>query len=252
MTAPPIIGAADVFAPSPPAARCARWLAVASGAPLELVYVFDPGGLPALPRMEPVMRDRLYDLHEDRVMARAIERLATLADACTGIRTSVTVVEGLPVPMLRQLAAERQAGLIVTGTAAREGLEHVLQGSVAGDLAAIAPCPVTIVPPDAVVGQAGPVLAGDDGSDDGRRALRHAEAIAARVGREVVRLHVEEGDPVTVITEAACEQQACLIVTGTRGRGPLRANLFGSVSTGLVQRAGRPVVLVSSNAEGAA
>ena len=61
-------------------------------------------------------------------------------------------------------------------------------------------------------------------------------------------MHVEEDDPVTVICDAAIKQRACLIVTGTRGRGPLRAQLFGSVSTGLVQRADRPVVLVSSHA----
>ena len=122
MNVRPIIGAADVFSPSPSAARCARWLAVATGAPFELVYVFDRGGLPALPRMEPGIRQELYDAQDERVMARAIERLATLTSAATGIRTSATVLEGLPVPTLRELAAERNAALLVTGTAAREGL----------------------------------------------------------------------------------------------------------------------------------
>jgi nucleotide-binding universal stress UspA family protein len=223
-------------------------MAVGATAPLELVYVFDRGGLAALPRMEPGMRQELYDLQEERVLARAIERLAAIASGSPGIRTSVTVAEGLPVPTLRELATERRAGMLVTGTAAREGLDHVLQGSVAGQLAADAPCPVTIVPGDAAVAEAGPVLVGDDGSDHGRRAVRHAAAIAARLGREVVRTHAEEGDPVAVISEAARQHQACLIVTGTRGRGPLRAELFGSVSTGLVQRARRPVVLVPANA----
>lgn len=249
MSTQSIIGAVDIFAPSPSAGDCARWLAVESGAPLELVYVFDRGGLAALPRMDPGERKRLYDLQEERVMAQAIERLATIASASAGIRTSATVVEGQPVPILHELAAERRAGLLVAGTAAREGLEHVLQGSVAGRLAADAPCPVMVVPPDAAVAGAGPVLVGDDGSDHARHAVRHAAAIGTRLGREVVRIHVEDGDPVTAISDAAREQRACLIVSGTRGRGPLRAELFGSVSTGLVQRAERPVVLVSSNAE---
>lgn len=251
MNAQPIIGAVDISAPSPSAGDCARWLAVQSGAPLELVYVFDRGALAALPRIDPGTRKGLYDLQEERVLARAIERLATITAASPGIRTSATVAEGLPVPTLRELAAERRAGLLVTGTAAREGLEHMLQGSVAGQLAADAPCPVTVVPPDAAVGEDGPVLVGDDGSEHGRRAVDRAAVIAARLGREVVRMHVEDGDPVTVIGEAARDQRACLIVTGSRGRGPFRAELFGSVSTGLVQRAGRPVVLVSPHAEDA-
>jgi nucleotide-binding universal stress UspA family protein len=248
MDTQPIIGAVDIAALSRSAGDCARWLAVESGAPLELVYVFDRGGLPALPRMDPGVRKELYDRQEERVLAGAIEQLAAIACASPGIRTSATVVEGLPVPTLRELAAERRAGLLVTGTAAREGLEHVLQGSVAGELAAAAPCPVTVIPPDAAVGETGPVIVGDDGSDHGRRAVGHAAAIAARLGREVVRMQVDEGDPVTVIGEAARDQRACLIVTGNRGRGPFRAELFGSVSTGLVQRAGRPVVLVSPQA----
>ncbi len=248
MYAQPIIGAVDISAPAPSARECARWLAVEAMAPLELVYVFDRGGLAALPRMDPGMRKELYDLQEERVLAVAIERLAAIASGSPGIRTSATVAEGLPVPTLRELAMERRAGLIVTGTAAREGLDHVLQGSVAGQLAADAPCPVTVVPPDAAVAEAGPVLVGDDGSDHGRRAVRHAAVIAARLGRELVRTHVEDGDPVAVIAEAARQHQACLIVTGTRGRGPLRAELFGSVSTGLVRTAGRPVMLVSASA----
>src|SRR4051794_19881817 len=203
----PIIGAVDISSPSPSARDCARWLAVRSGAPLELVYVFDRGGLPALPRMDPGMRKELYDLQEDRVLARAIEQLATIASGSSGIRTSATVAEGLPVPKLRDLAVERRAGLLVTGTAAREGLDHVLQGSVAGQLAADSPCPVAVVPPNAAVGEDGPVLVGDDESDHGRRASRHAAVIAARLGRDVVRMQVADGDPVTIISEAARDQR---------------------------------------------
>ena len=62
-------------------------------------------------------------------------------------------------------------------------------------------------------------------------------------------MHVEDGDPVEALARAARERRACLVVTGTRGRGPLRGQLFGSVSTGLVRAAGRPVMLVSAHAE---
>ena len=150
--------------------------------------------------------------------------------------------------MIRQRAADCGAALLVTGTAARRGLQHLLHGSVSGALAADAPCPVVVVPPDAALREPGPVLVGDDGSEHGRRAVRHAEALAARLDRDLVRMHVEDGDPVEELARAAREQRACLPVTGTRGRGPLRGQLFGSVSTGLVRAAGRPVMLVSAHA----
>jgi nucleotide-binding universal stress UspA family protein len=63
-----------------------------------------------------------------------------------------------------------------------------------------------------------------------------------------MRLHVEDGDPAEELTRVAREERVCLAVTGTRGRGPLRGRLLGSVSTGLVRTAGRPVMLVSEHA----
>jgi hypothetical protein len=93
-------------------------------------------------------------------------------------RVSSLVCDGLPVAVLQRLAAERDAALLVSAAAARRGLEHVLQGSVTGGLAADAPCPVVTVPTAAAVGETGPVLVGDDGSDHGQRAALHAAALA--------------------------------------------------------------------------
>ena len=64
-----------------------------------------------------------------------------------------------------------------------------------------------------------------------------------------MRVKVEEGDPVEELARIAAERRACLVAAGTRGRGPLRGELFGSVSKGLVRDAGRPVMLVSEQAE---
>ena len=152
---------------------------------------------------------------------------------------------GSQARVIRRRAVDSGAALLVAGTAARQGLQRLLHGSVSGALAVDAPCPVVVVPPDAVLGEPGPVLVGDDGSEHGRRAVRHAEALAARLERELVSLHVEDGEPVEGLTAAARERRACLVVTGTRGHGPLRGQLVGSVSTGLVRAAGRPVMLVS-------
>ncbi|HEY7076717.1 MAG TPA: universal stress protein [Solirubrobacteraceae bacterium] len=242
----------DVSEPSMLAAHAAAWLAGELGAPLELVYVLDPGALPALPprgpARDPHLRQHLYKLQERRVAASAREDLDAAVCALPAEDASGTVLTGWPVEQLRRRATERQAALLVSGTAARRGFQHILRGSVSGDLAAEAPCPLVAVPPDAALAEPGPVLVGDDGSDHAGRAVRHAEALAGRLGRELVRHHVEDGDPVEELARAAHEQRACLAVTGTRGRGPLRGQLLGSVSTGLVRAAGRPVMLVSQRA----
>jgi nucleotide-binding universal stress UspA family protein len=197
---------------------------------------------------DPLMRDALYDIQERIAEDEARADIAGVAAELPHADVTGSVLSGLPSDVIRRRAADRAAALLVSGTAARRGLQHLLHGSVSGVLAAEAPCPVVAVPPDAALREPGPVLVGDDGSEHAQRAVRHAEALAARLNRGVVRLHVEDGDPVDELARAAREKQACLAVTGTRGRGPLHGQLLGSVSTGLVRAAGRPVVLVSARA----
>jgi nucleotide-binding universal stress UspA family protein len=252
VTEGPVLCAFDASEPSLLAARVAAWMAGAMHAPLELVYVVNHDELPALRRTGaaavPRVREALHEIQErvaeDEARAELEAMLATLPHAdVTG-----SVLTGSPTHALRRRAVDRAAMLLVSGTAARRGLRHVLHGSVSGALAADAPCPVVAVAPGDALCEPGPVLVGDDGSEHARRAVRHAAALAARLGRGLVRLHVEEGDPVEELSRVAGEQRACLAVTGTRGRGPLRGQLFGSVSTGLVRTAGRPVMLVSEHA----
>ena len=247
-----IVCAVDGREPSRVAVHSAGWLAQQLRASLELVYVLDPGDLPALARegaaADPLLRQKIYALREERSRKLAHRRLQEIAAELPGMRVSSLVCDGRPVAVLQRLAAERDAALLVSGTAARHGAEHVLQGSVAGSLAAKAPCPVVTVPPGAAVADTGPVLVGDDGSEHGHRAALHAAALAEGLKRDLVRMQVEDGDPVRVMAAAGREQRACLVVTGTRGRGPVRTEVFGSVSTGLVRTAGRPVVLVPLSA----
>jgi nucleotide-binding universal stress UspA family protein len=255
MNASPVICAFDGSEPSLLAARAAAWLAGELGAPLELVHVIDHDELPALPRhgptLDPQVRENFHEVQEQQAEGRAREELDAAVAALSVDGASGTLLTGRPVEALRRRAAERGAPLLVSGTTGRRGLEHILLGSVSGDLAADSPCPVVVVPPDAAVGEPGPVLAGDDGSEHGRRAVAHAEALAARLRREVASLHVEDGDPVEELARMARERRACLTVTAPRGHGPLRTQLLGSVSKGLVRAAGRPVVLVSRRAASA-
>ena len=206
----------------------------------------------------------------------------------TGVELATELAEGQVVAELRRLAVARWAALLVAGTAARGGLDRVLLGSVSGELAAAAPCPLVAVPRGAALEEPGPVVAGYDGSAHSLRAARHAAALAARLGRELVLVHVtgdesvrpdeelarelsagaarpgrgsgsagarregaalvEDGDPVQVLAAVAREQSAALLVTGTRGRNALSSTLLGSVSAGLVRTAGRPVALVPASA----
>jgi nucleotide-binding universal stress UspA family protein len=215
--------------------------------------VLDEGALPALPRQgaaaDPLLRDQLYSMQEGRARLWARRELETVVAGLEGVAATYAVHEGRPVAVLLAHAAERRAELLVSGTAARGGLEHMLQGSVSGSLAAEAPCPVVAVPRDATVGDDGPVLVGDDGSEHAARAVRHATALAAQLGRELVTCSAADDDRAAAeLAETARARQACLIVVGTRGRGPVRAELFGSVSNGVVQIAGRPVALVPESA----
>jgi nucleotide-binding universal stress UspA family protein len=223
------------------------------GAPLELIYVLDHDELPALPRhgpaRDPQMREELYKLQEQHEEASARAEIDAAASSLPADDVAATVLTGSPVEVLRRRAQERDAALLVSGTAARHGLEHVLHRSVAFDLAAVAPRPLVAVPPGAALREPGPVLVGDDGSEHGRRAVRHAEALAGLLERELVPVYVVDGDPVEELARTARERRACLAVAGTRGRGPLRGEILGSVSTGLVRTAGRPVVLVSQGAD---
>jgi nucleotide-binding universal stress UspA family protein len=63
-------------------------------------------------------------------------------------------------------------------------------------------------------------------------------------GGEVAEAHLRLGRPDAEIVELAKELGAGLIVLGSRGLGPLRSALMGSVSHSVVSHAHCPVVVV--------
>jgi nucleotide-binding universal stress UspA family protein len=248
----PVICAFEASSPARHAVEAAAWLAGVLRAPLEVIHVFDAGAQAALPRQgalrDPFLRGKLRRRIDERARARMRRVLESVVDPLPSNDARTLVLDGLVVRTLHDAAAERRAVLLVSGTAARAGLQHVLEGSVAGRLAASAPCAVVTVPPEAALAEPGPVLVGDDGSDHARRAVHHAAALADRLGRELVRVEADGNDPAQVLAAAGLERRACLIATGTRGRGPMRAELLGSVSSGLIRTAERPVMLVPASA----
>jgi nucleotide-binding universal stress UspA family protein len=80
-----------------------------------------------------------------------------------------------------------------------------------------------------------------------RTALADAVALAEEHGIEC-DAETLEGDPAEEIARLARERRADLVVVGSRGLGPFRGAIVGSVSSGVVRRAGRPVFVVRHRA----
>ncbi|MCI4464999.1 MAG: universal stress protein, partial [Thermoproteus sp.] len=83
---------------------------------------------------------------------------------------------------------------------------------------------------------------------DSMREKAKADLADARAKAEAAGVSVEtamlEGDPAAAIVEYADKIGADLIVTGSRGLSSIKRVLLGSVSTGIVNHAKRPVLVV--------
>lgn len=202
------------------------WLTHALEAPLVVAHVFDPMGITVLPTREMLKRSIEDEDLEHAARERARRQLAAAAKRVSGPDVQTELLEDQPVAGLLELAADRSARLLVTGTAARVGLDRILIGSVTADLAAKSPCPVITVPRAAALEEPGPVLAGYDGSDHGLRAARHAAALAAQLCRDLVLVHVaKRGDEVV------------------RPDRELAGELYVAASEGRLSGAGQPLDL---------
>ena len=93
-----------------------------------------------------------------------------------------------------------------------------------------------------------PLLAAQRGIDVDAAERLLEETLAASALTEAQRIRTEErvtaGFPAERLADLADEEQAELIVVGSRGRGAFRAAFLGSVSSDLVGIARAPVVVV--------
>ena len=211
--------------------------------------------------------------------ADADAAFASVADESAGTDAEQVTMHGYPADRLSALADARDARLIVVGTRGRGPSRTALLGSVSHELAAGASRPVVIVPePDPPARHGGlgpgPLVCGVDGSEPSQAALRVATRLAddlhagltlvsaCAAGSETrdwltamrvpaaddVERLTASGDPAEVLTQAASERNAALLIVGSRGRGLMRAAVLGSVSAAAIRLANRPVVVVPPGA----
>jgi nucleotide-binding universal stress UspA family protein len=184
---------------------------------------------------------------------------------------------------LHEEAEREDAGLLVVGSSRRGDGGRLLLGSTAERLIHGAPCPIAVVPRDWTIdGEIATIGVGYVGTEDGREALRGAHALArasgarlrvlsvlqpgfstdeeaqlavmaaiedeirhrlAELGEDVdVHVDVITGDPADTLI--AVSEHLDVLVCGSRGYGPLRAVLLGSVSRRVAAEARCPVVVL--------
>jgi nucleotide-binding universal stress UspA family protein len=206
-----------------------------------------------------------------------------------GIRVSLRVpVTSSPARGLTELAEAEEADLIVVGSSRRSPAGHIWLERTAGRLLQGAPCAVAVAPADLRGSEAFHHIGiAYDGGREATTALAAGYVLAARTGAAVTlmyaltdvpadgalraRLNAQDmldsaadvapagvnprtlllhGVPGKVIADA-CDGIVDLLVTGSRGYGPLQRALLGSVAEALMEGASHPVLVLPRDAAGA-
>ncbi|MET0769328.1 MAG: universal stress protein [Solirubrobacteraceae bacterium] len=261
------------------AAALAATLADELGGHVVLAHVvpFRPSVVPSIVPVggRPITPSVMVELDE----AEPAAAFAAVGEAIDGALVEEVVERGDPPSRLGAVARERGAALIVVGTHGRSRVGTAVLGSVAQELVAgPAPCPVVVVGPqqynaDTTWLAPGPLVCGVDGSEESGRAVTAAIALAERLAAALTFVAVGDdhdaraaaleaagraaeasgvdaelaavrGDPASMLSAAARERSAPLLVLGSRGRGPLRSAVLGSVGAAAIRCAPCPVVLV--------
>ena len=205
----------------------------------------------------------------------------TLREAGDDVR-QLTVAGSSPPRELHAIAKSESADLIVLGATHRGAAGRIIPGSVGERVLHGAPCPVVVVPSDAALRPMATVAVAYDGQLESRRALRAAEGLAKRTGASLLLVGVMdeavvESELRTALDAAArgmrgqglevevsltagvaayqiadaCRDGVDLLITGSRGYGPLRAVIVGATTRHLVDHAPCPVMVVPRAVSGA-
>ena len=190
----------------------------------------------------------------------------------------VTVGRGPAADVLLQSIGQQDAAMLVLGARGLGGFEGLLLGSVTQRCVDHSPRPVVVLRGEGI-SISGPIVVGLDGSEGAGRALDWALDLAEATGSEIIAVNapgtavaedvlhaaeealeawtapirsrgidhqqrVEPGDARSALEAVAHETGAALLVVGSRGLGPLRGLLLGSVAGYIVRYARRPVAVV--------
>jgi nucleotide-binding universal stress UspA family protein len=167
-----------------------------------------------------------------------------------------------------RLSEETAADLLVVGSRGHRGLRRMLLGSHSEDIVHHAHHPVLVVQNGQNVWPPTRIVAGDDLSEDARKAAELAASLGKLFNAQMLLLHavpqapgeaveaklegrageledilqkrpqikVVAGDPADVLIEAAQEGEGpTLLAVGSRGLGPVGRLRLGSVSTRVVR-----------------
>jgi nucleotide-binding universal stress UspA family protein len=198
-----------------------------------------------------------------------LDRLIPQVDHAVPVATR-TIADRSSARALHLLAVHERASLVVIGSSHRGAVGRVFAGTTAERLLHGLPCPVAVVPHGAPVRSLRTVAVGWDASPESTAAVTAAAAVARPGGSHlrIVRAIDDDdpgdggltellrslpagvraepalchGDPVVAL--AAESERADLLVLGSRGYGPHRAVLLGSVSGRVMRTAACPVIVV--------
>lgn len=179
---------------------------------------------------------------------------------------------------LHELAVRHAADLLVVTHSDRAALARALFGDTDAQAVFTAPCGVAFATPEARATAPRHIGVGWDRTAEAGEALEWAVQLAERTGGEIEIEHVEDprtrdatapewgadaeverlcraaerrapatrrlawGDPAELLEVFALDCD--LLVLGSRGRGPVRRTLLGSVSTKVLHHASCPVVVL--------
>jgi nucleotide-binding universal stress UspA family protein len=265
------------------------------------VQLAEPGQRVVLAHVHPYgqLSDLLSGEDYERLVREVAEStLSTQQTLHPGTERAMQLVSNRsPAAGLHDLAAEKDAALIVVGSSHRSGLGRVFAGSVAESVLAGSPVPVAIAPRGLADSEDSIriVGCGFDGSPEAHEALGWAADIARRrrARLEVLAVHARmafagvssagafgyqsaddtlrgtlekqmrdaiaslgpgvgargrllDGDPSTALVDASTEVD--LLTLGSRGYGPIRTVLLGSVSRTVVREGACSVVVLPRGA----
>jgi nucleotide-binding universal stress UspA family protein len=192
----------------------------------------------------------------ERAIKEAEERLSGEARSqLGGTPFRIRTVGGVSAPRaLHEVAEDERADVIVLGSTHRGGLGRVLPGSVGERLLHGAPCAVLIAP-SGFAGREGFAIrvigVGYDGKTEAGHARTVAAALAEELGASLETITVpgdggsepaDPGEAAGALVERSRDLD--LLVVGSRGYGPVRHALLGSVTMELLKRAACPVLVV--------